>query len=68
MYQGFFEARFVTKRIYKVEKKEAFQAFDNLNQELEKQNVKINKKIVEYCVFDSNESIDDNWLTLNEPC
>lgn len=63
-----FEERFVTKRIYKVGKKEAFQAFDNLHQELEKQNFKINKKIVEYCVFDSNESVDDNWLTLNEPC
>ncbi len=63
-----FEERFVTKRIYKVGKKEAYQTFDNLNQELEKQGYQIDKKIVEYCVFDTNESVDDNWLTLNQPC
>lgn len=63
-----FEERFVTKRIYKVGKKEAFQAFDELHQALEKESYQIDKKIVEYCVFDTNESVDDNWLTLNEPC
>ncbi|AFM04219.1 hypothetical protein Fleli_1821 [Bernardetia litoralis DSM 6794] len=63
-----FEERFVTKRIYKVGKKEAFQAFDELHQKLENQKYQINKKIVEYCVFDTNEAVDNNWLTLNEPC
>ncbi len=62
------EERFVTKRIYKAGKKEAYQTFDKLHQELEKQSYQINKKIIEYCVWDSNQSVDDNWLTLQEPC
>lgn len=63
-----FEERFVTQRIYKVGKKEAYQSFDKLQNALEKANYQIDKKIVEYCVFDTNESVDDNWLTLQEAC
>ena len=62
------EERFVTKRIYSVGKREAYQTFDELEQALKKNKYQIDKKIVEYCVFDSNISIDKNWLALEEPC
>lgn len=62
------EERFVTKRMYDVGKKEAYQAFDKLHQALKKNNYKIDKKIVEYCVFDSNVLVDNNWLQVEEPC
>ncbi|WP_291721687.1 hypothetical protein [Bernardetia sp.] len=62
------EERFVTKRMYNVGKTEAYQSFEELHKTLKENNYQIDKKIVEYCVFDSNVSVDNNWLTLEEPC
>ncbi len=69
------EERFVTKRVYGLGKKEAYQSFEELENILIKNDFKIAKKIVEYCVFDDNELVDNNWLVVsnniiseNSPC
>jgi hypothetical protein len=46
--------------------KEAFESFEELENILIKNNFKIEKKIVEYCVFDDNEFVDNNWLAISE--
>ncbi len=57
------QERFITQRIYAIGKQEAYKSFQILENALIKAGFQIAKKIVEYCVFDDNESIDKNWLT-----
>lgn len=63
------EQRFVTQRVHNMGKKEAYQCFNQLENALLDNGFQIDKKIVEYCIFDDNQNVDKNWLTQETlPC
>jgi len=62
--------KFVTSRVYALGKKEAQEKFNLLKQDILKSKFEVLKEITEYCVYDDNVSLDDNWLIVSEtsPC
>lgn len=56
--------RFVTQRAYSVGLQEAQESFHRLREALERAGVPILKEVTEYCVFDSNDLIDEAWLDI----
>jgi len=59
---------FITTRTYHVGKNEAENHCNKLIQDIKKMGIPILKHFMEYCVFDSNINLDNNWLTLNSMC
>lgn len=58
------QEKFVTLRHYAIGKTEAFAEAQKLKNELLNAHFTITKTITEYCIFDNNTSLDNNWLTL----
>lgn len=59
---------FVTKRLYHTAKIKALQSFTAFAHDLQQTGIEVLKSITEYCVYDSNVNIDDNWLEEASPC
>ncbi|MGB1216373.1 MAG: hypothetical protein ACPG5P_00770 [Saprospiraceae bacterium] len=59
---------FITTRSYGMGKNDALAQFQSLLKEVEDSGTKIQKHFMEYCVFDSNINLDDNWLDEVSPC
>lgn len=54
--------KFVTVRNYFMGKDESECLFNQLKQALLDINIKIKNSVTEYCIFDSNVALDNNWL------
>jgi hypothetical protein len=65
--EGYYE-KFVTQRLYGMGKMEVEDKFEQLKFDLEAAGFEVLKSIYEYCVYDDNVNLDDNWLTINQVC
>ena len=59
------EVKFLTLREYNLGRLEFKSKVDKLIAQLKLANITVQKCVIEYCVFDSNISIDLDWLRQN---
>ena len=59
---------FITLRLYEMGKKESDLKFENLKKEVQNAGFIVQKSITEYCVYDDNIALDNNWLINTSPC